>query len=1591
MANVNDKIFDRIVEHMSDVRLYEEGQQILQRRIIRRHRENLTKLLKKDIRSDVTREVNRFAKELNSSTTNSIKEFSTSQIDFHTDNLYREVKDFYKMRKPTTKELLSEITGTGMRGEKSLSGNVRNIASGELIRIQSRVRSGLAYNKSPKEIIADVMKTTKLTEHQASTLTRTAITSTQTAALNKVVQENKDVIKGYMFTAILDSRTSPICSHHNGKIYDVDDNRFMPPLHWNCRSSLVPVLKSKEELANTGNDNISVFGEQHTLKNVGLVERRVEKFNPSVVYHEFYEDPETIAWAKKNNFILRKGDLSYAEKDALVKKYGGATEQFHRDREAFMYNQMKNADKNVRTAFIMGNDHAFDSGSVIFKDKSFRKVDYRGKVFEASTRIQKSKLEKIADTYFNGLSAKIQTFTEWLRKQDFDTMVKMLGSEERAKLFKGGALEAREFITPKGTVLSIQALRARASKITSVFRPRQVVKDTNLRVEARNPNSLLNNPKHQSDLEQLFISDADDYNSAFALTDFKGTSLVGKQASRRRMSNQFDERNFITDTFTGEVRSNLTYEPDFNLFQERLDFMKSAKDLTSEQKDFIEGLAIKLTDKVSVNQQIVAVENLRVTFQRYNSSKEPWSDLASVIRAENRFSVQNVSRLLDVRARKRAELFGGFVSTGDKPKMQIMGKYYNVEDLVNDQLSNQRFIDNWRATEGTKLAKKVYYRGRAPINAYTQAIIRRYPDKEKLIDKMLDNVIPFRKQYKAYLKWKNKPPSDDWITRQIAKFREGVRQIYDLEWLYAKQRPTSKLMDDKVLHTTTKALKLVASGRATDYDSLAINIGKMYHQDLGDLNPLATYTLKDYHKEGSKILEFMREQNLIRVSFRGKTRRGVWDVDTGRASGGWADTITREVQVIDKTLLKLQEAELKATYARRFGVVYDRDRLYVKAGNKEFFDARGNKTGIPIISADKYPDYDPNQIDAEMAKMMNHVTSVNYRVDDEFFDFMDDVVRFRDPRGNTKYYDELNEFRHEIINRGEAGYGLMATAKYHRQRGKSFKTDVFIDSRGRVYHRGYLTPTGGEMVRPFLNSDKAVAIQMADVNELRIQLGAMIGPGTEALTQSGRLDIFKRNESKILELAGLLQAKTQRDRRIREFLEHPLIKGLEGKEVPKMARFALEYKRIHDHVGGNFSNTALLKTYKTRLMIENDASSSGAQIIGLSTGDRAIAEASNVVATTRKNRLYDLVAQDTVNDPEFLKIPALRNAGLTWEDLAKGAKAQNMVTFYGAGEATKTANIANKLSGILEKKGYATITKDNVNEILRIVDGKIKTADKLGANATVDSLKSFRSELIEMVNGNTPVGRNLLTMARDLHPDVEDFVLKVSNSRVGLVGPKDFEEISRIMSKHLSQRAPVTDEFINFWKSAAKVYVKETEKVDIPWVTFDGKVMMQRYRGKSQTRIDFTDPVTGRKIANIYEGTVEDGLLRGKHAFQDASIGLGVNGNHSNDAVIVRRFHLWGRDNGVDTGTIHDAFFTNLADAQKAKDALRTIYADALEGDTIRKTLYAWRKEGLTKSAYDALIADAKKRGLIDPPNKLTRADILAPIKEGYDWYGIGP
>ena len=1462
----NQELYDRVVQHLADTRLYEAETSTNVERGIRRHQKRLRILLTKNIKSDVEPEVTRATKELHSTVRTSVKDFNEAAVTFHTNNLEKTAGRFFKVQKPKGSDILQDIVGPNIQTSRTVKEHFDAIGSSELVRIQSIIGRGLAEGKPQKTIIDDVLRTTSMTEHQVKALVRTSITRTEAVAMTRVMDANADLLVGYRFTAVLDSRTSAICSAQDGKVYAVNDVRYRPPLHWNCRSSIVPVLKSKAEL-------------------------------------------------KK------------AQSDRLIK----------------------------------------------------------------------AELEKVPDEKLSGEAILKEDYSAWLKRQPMEVQVQHLGDEEKAGLFQKGTLAVKEFFTAKGKQMGIAALRRLDNARTAVFPTRQhalsAVRDGMLTVDASKPSHLMSRAWAQNQLRAMYIADAESTNQAMSLVDFRGTSLVGKRTTRARANNEFDPRNTSFDPFTGEQSSTLLYDPDYNVLQERLDFMRNSKVLTQDQKQFIEDFTLSLEDKLSVNQQSVVVENLRVLFERYANDKREWGSLMTAARAEAQFSVVNVSRILDRRSRERAELFGTYTA-GEEPKVQVFGRYYTFEELAQKQLDNQRFVDNWNTTKGRTIARAAYYSGRAPLKAY---FVPPSPPKDykKDLVKWIKSHIPLEKEVAKLLDDK---PTEALLQKIIRESREEYRKIVDLEFLFAKQKQSivnriveSQFGDKEPIDVITKVMGLIADGQSTDYDGLAINIGKMLRENWRPLYPFHKSGLEDFHRDGSRILEGLRKQGRIKVAMRGKTRRAVIDLDTGRPSGAWQETVSREIVIVDPDMLELQKRNRQILIAQRIGVVHPRDKLYVRPGHKTYFDARGKDTGISIITRRASGNYDEILIDRDFADMLNHTMSVEYKVDPEFAGFMDEIVRFRDPRGNVKKYDDLNDFRKLIIQRGDQGYGFMQTVKWHAQRGKAFSNIAQIDGRGRVYYQGYLTPTGGEVVRPFLASSVSRQFGQNELRELMIQTGATLGPATEALTQAGRIEIFMRNEPQLLELGRIMMSKTQRDRRMREFLEHPIIREHDAEEIPKVARLALEYARVHAHVGGDFTNTQKLSTYRTNLMIENDASSSGAQIIGLSTGDRDIANASNVLQTSQKNRLYDLVAMDTVSDPEFQKIEKLAGANITWTDLQKAAKAQNMVSFYGAGKATQAANIEAKFADVLSKKGYTVITREELRNINKIIDREIKNADYIGAENVVFGLKQIKREIHDVLDKEAPVGKELIDAARDIHPDVGEFVERLTNVRVGLIGPSEFRQVSEIMSKHLAERAPITQRFVKFWNSAAKAYVEETQLVDIPWVTFDGKLLFQRYRPKVQARIEFIDPETGRRVRNIYEDAATDAFLLGKASISRARIGLGVNGNHMNDASIVRQFHLWGRKNKVDTATIHDAFFTSISDVTAAKNALREIYADALEGDTVRRTLRAMRESGMSQETYERLLAQAKADGLIDPPNKITKAEVLAPIKPGNDWYGIGP
>lgn len=93
-----------------------------------------------------------------------------------------------------------------------------------------------------------------ISTREATTLVRTAVQTVANNARYEMLQNNSDIISGYQALVTLDTRTSTICKARSGMQWDLKgkpipntgtkgDFPGPPPWHYQCRSTLVPIIK----------------------------------------------------------------------------------------------------------------------------------------------------------------------------------------------------------------------------------------------------------------------------------------------------------------------------------------------------------------------------------------------------------------------------------------------------------------------------------------------------------------------------------------------------------------------------------------------------------------------------------------------------------------------------------------------------------------------------------------------------------------------------------------------------------------------------------------------------------------------------------------------------------------------------------------------------------------------------------------------------------------------------------------------------------------------------------------------------------------------------------------------------------------------------------------------------------------------------------------------------------------------------------------------------------------------------------------------------------------------------------------------------
>lgn len=131
-----------------------------------------------------------------------------------------------------------------------LSEWMAGVAAEDKRRIHGAIQIGMTEGEGVERIVRRVIGTNALnnadgtlamTRRSVEAVVRTAVAHVAADARDLFAKENAEVIDAEVFTATLDSRTTPVCRANDGKRFKLGIGP-RPPLHIRCRSLRVPVL-----------------------------------------------------------------------------------------------------------------------------------------------------------------------------------------------------------------------------------------------------------------------------------------------------------------------------------------------------------------------------------------------------------------------------------------------------------------------------------------------------------------------------------------------------------------------------------------------------------------------------------------------------------------------------------------------------------------------------------------------------------------------------------------------------------------------------------------------------------------------------------------------------------------------------------------------------------------------------------------------------------------------------------------------------------------------------------------------------------------------------------------------------------------------------------------------------------------------------------------------------------------------------------------------------------------------------------------------------------------------------------------------------
>ena len=126
-------------------------------------------------------------------------------------------------------------------------------------RLEREIKIGVSLGETNEILAARVARALGKSKRDAASIAVTAAGAIVSAVRQKFFEANADVIKAYKYQATLDTRTSALCRAYDGLMWDTNyepvghSYPFRQPrinTHFNCRSTIIPVIKGADELKN---------------------------------------------------------------------------------------------------------------------------------------------------------------------------------------------------------------------------------------------------------------------------------------------------------------------------------------------------------------------------------------------------------------------------------------------------------------------------------------------------------------------------------------------------------------------------------------------------------------------------------------------------------------------------------------------------------------------------------------------------------------------------------------------------------------------------------------------------------------------------------------------------------------------------------------------------------------------------------------------------------------------------------------------------------------------------------------------------------------------------------------------------------------------------------------------------------------------------------------------------------------------------------------------------------------------------------------------------------------------------------------------